>query len=457
MSSTMNDRLAGRLPGDECGANWVLEPEIECASAAEIKVLSDEAWQRHAADLQDRSPFHARKYRSEGHDLARMTLDDLAGVPFTTKAELKANQEEIPPFGDYLGVSASEVKRVYQTSGTTGSPSLLALTGYDLKHVWGRIARRTYYATGLHPHHRVLATFAAGPFVAGLTHGVLEDLRVCTVPVAPGDTARALSALERGLVDTMLGTPTFAIYLSNVLEERGLDAREAGLRHILSGGEPGGGIPVIRRRIEEAFDATVTEVMGLGDVSPSIYSECPEGGGMHFGAMGLVWVELLAPGTDEVIPIEPGAVGEPVYTSLVREAMPVVRFRSGDIVEVQDGDCACGRTSWRMRCIGRADDMFIVRGVNVYPSAVQAVIAEFRPAVTGRARVVLPHGRVSVDPPVPVEVEVSSSGDPAVARRIEETIRARLTFRSEVRFVPAAEFGDAGYKTRAVVRTGPDA
>jgi hypothetical protein len=123
-----------------------------------------------------------------------------------------------------------------------------------------------------------LSTFGAGPFVAGSTHKVLESLGACTVPVGPGDTERVLSALRAGLVDTMLGTPTFGQYLANVVKERGLDARVFGLRHILSGGEPGGGIPAIKESIEQSFAAEVTEIYGLGDITPSLMGECPVGG-----------------------------------------------------------------------------------------------------------------------------------------------------------------------------------
>ena len=318
----------------------------------------------------------------------------------------------------------------------------------------GRVQARSYHGSGVHAHSSVLSTFGAGPFVAGSTHKVLESLGACTVPVGPGDTERVLSALRAGLVDTMLGTPTFAQYLANVVEERGLDGRGLGLRHILSGGEPGGGIPAVKESIEESFDAEVTEIYGLGDITPSLMGECPVGGGLHWNGQGIVWPELIDTKTQEPLAIEPGAIGEPVYTALTRQAMPLVRYRSGDIFEIQDAACPCGRTSWRARCVGRVDDMFIVRGVNVYPSAIQAIVADFRPEVTGRIRVVLPDHGVSVAPPVPVEVEVADGTAlaPDLVPRLVDAIRSKLVFRCDVRFVAAREFGDAAYKTRATVR-----
>jgi phenylacetate-CoA ligase len=450
-------RTSGRLALDRCDQDWIRDRDVETASPGDVQSLASAAWEVQASGIQQRSAFYRAKLKDAGvGDLLKLHLADLASLPFTTKAELKAAIEEDPPFGSHLGVAPEDVKRVYQTSGTTGRPSVIALTRADVR-TWSAIGARSYFATGVHPHHSVLSTFGAGPFVAGHTHGVLDAIGVRTVPVGPGDTERVLAALERGLVDTFLSTPSFALYLANLFEERGLDGRAAGLVHFVTGGEPGGGIPGIRSRIEEAFDATVTEAMGLGDVSPSLFGECPFQQGMHFCGTGLVWPEIVEPETGALLAFEEGVVGELVYTSLVREAMPVIRFRSGDLVEIHGTTCECHRTGFRMRCLGRTDDMFIVRGVNVYPSAIQAVVAEFRPRVSGRVRVLLGSPGVAVEPPVPVEVEVpdSTTADPDLPAQIVTAIRSRLTFKTDVTLVSQERFGDAGYKTRMVVRAQP--
>src|SRR5207249_3024933 len=156
--------------------------------------------------------------------------------------------------------------------------------------------------------------------------------------------------------------------------------------------------------------------------------------------------------TREPVGMEAGAVGELAYTHLTREAMPVVRFLSGDVVRIEGTSCECGRTSFRMRCLGRRDDMFIVRGVNVYPSAILAVVGEFRPRVTGRARVIRPEGTVSIEPPVPVEVEVpGEQAGAGLGGELEAAIRARLTFRARVELVPEGALGESGWKTRLTV------
>jgi len=171
---------------------------------------------------------------------------------------------------------------------------------------------------------------------------------------------------------------------------------------------------------------------------------------MHFCGTGHVWPQLIDLETRAPMEIESGAVGELVYTSLTREAMPVVRFLSGDIVRIEGTSCSCERKTFRMRCIGRRDDMFIVRGVNVYPTAILSVVGEFRPRVTGRARVVREGKDVSVTSPVPIEVEVpdGSSSDGRLAGQIAEAIHTRLTFRCQVTLVPEADFGESGYKTK---------
>jgi phenylacetate-CoA ligase len=267
--------------------------------------------------------------------------------------------------------------------------------------------------------------------------------------VAPGDTERVVFALKAGLADTLLSTASFAQYLANRLEKSEAEPSAIPLTHIVTGGEPGGGIPAIRDHIQRVLGVTVTEVMGIGDIAPSLFGECPHQQGMHFCGAGHVWAELVDPDSGEPMEIETGAVGELVYTALTREAMPIVRFRGSDIVRIEGTSCECGRTSFRQRVLGRRDDMFIVRGVNVYPTAILSVVGEFRPRVTGRARVIRESDATSIEPPIPVEVEVTElhGSDASLIADIENAIHARLTFRARVTLVPEADFGEAGYKT----------
>ena len=457
---------ANRLKADTCQRDWIWEREVEAAPWEETRRLSVAAWERQFRRLRESSRFYARRWKDAGVGSSFVSLADLNQLPFTTKEELKQALDEDPPFGSNLCVTPEQVKRVYQTSGTTGSPSVLALTRGDTE-TWTVMGTRTYYATGIHEHSSVLTTFGAGPFVAGHTHFALLRIGARSVPVAPGDTERVIFGLRAGLADTLLATASFAQYLANRLERegpsplqgRGIEGEGRGasnLTHVVTGGEPGGGIPAIRDHIQKVLGVTVTEVMGIGDVAPSLFGECPHQQGMHFCGGGHVWVELIDPDTREPMEIETGAVGELVYTALTREAMPVVRFLGGDIVRIEGTTCACERTSFRIRVLGRRDDMFIVRGVNVYPTAILSVVGEFRPRVTGRARVVRTSTDTSIEPPIPVEVEVTErhGSDDALVRDIEDAIHSRLTFRARVALVPEADFGEAGYKTK-LTRNSP--
>ena len=447
----MRTTAPGRLAGDTCDRDWIWDRDVETESHERALARAASAWAIQFRHLMDGSPFYARKFRQAGVHESPVPLKDIAGLPFSTKDELKRAIDEDPPFGSNLCAPPAEVKRVYQTSGTSGAPSVIALTREDIE-TWTVIGTRSYFATGIHDHSSVLTTFGAGPFVAGHTHFVLSRIGTRSVPVAPGDTDRVIFGLRVGLADTLLCTPSFAQYLAN---KPALSDSKKMLTHIVTGGEPGGGIPAIRDHIQSALGVTVTEVMGIGDVAPSLFGECPQQQGMHFCGGGHVWAELVDPDSRQPMTIEAGAVGELVYTHLTREAMPVVRFLSGDIARIEGSPCECGRATFRMRVIGRRDDMFIVRGVNVYPSAILAVVGRFRPRVTGRARVIRKTAHVSVVPPVPVEVEVPDGqvADPRLREEIESAIHSTLIFRASVELVAEATFGESGYKTRLTRKT----
>ena len=441
----------GRLPSDICDSDWIWDREVETEHHEQAFLRASAAWETQFAHVMDHSEHYRRTWREAGIT-GPVALDDLTRLPFTTKDELKQAIDAAPPLGTNLCVPPERVKRIYQTSGTSGTPSVLALTPSDMES-WTAIGTRTYYGSGIHDHHSVVTTYGAGPFVAGHTFFALSRIGCRVVPVGPGDTDRVMFGLRSGLFDTLMTTPSFAQYLSNRIEKSGEMIQP--IAHVVTGGEAGGGIPAVRDHIQKVLGATVDEVMGIGDVAPSLFGECPAQQGMHFCGGGHVWVEMVDPQTRAPMTIEPGATGELVYTHLTREAMPVVRFLGGDVVRIEGGDCGCGRATFRMRVLGRADDMFIVRGVNVYPSAILAVVGRFRPRVTGRARVVRAGPEVSIEPPVPVEVEVSNGheSDAALAEEIEKDVRAALTFRSKVVLVAEAEFGEAGYKTRLVRKT----
>jgi phenylacetate-CoA ligase len=244
-------------------------------------------------------------------------------------------------------------------------------------------------------------------------------------------------------------TPSYAAHLAE-----NNDLRDSSVRHVLVAGEPGGGEPGFRKKLEEGWGATVTEAMGVGDIGPSLFGECAEQRGMHFGAHGFVHVELIEAENGEAIELEDGSTGELVLTHLQHRAAPLLRFRTRDHVRVWTSPCSCGRTGPRIRCIGRTDDMLIVRGVNVFPAAIREVVGEFAPEVSGRI-VVRPRAEgVKQEPPLPVSVELEdgASVDDGLAEAIGERLREVLAVRASVELVPWGSLARSDYKSALVER-----
>ena len=224
------------------------------------------------------------------------------------------------------------------------------------------------------------------------------------------------------------------------------------MRRVLVAGEPGGGEPAFRARLEQGWGARVTEAMGIGDIGVSFWGECEAQDGMHLGAAEFVLPELIDPATGAAIAMEDGAEGELVLTHLRHRAAPLLRFRTRDHVRVRSGRCACGREGIRIRCVGRTDDMLIVRGVNVFPSAIREVVGTFAPRVSGNILVRPSAPGPKQDPPLPVAVEIAAggAGDAELARAIREQLRAALIVQTEIELVPFGGLQRSEYKSRLV-------
>jgi phenylacetate-CoA ligase len=226
------------------------------------------------------------------------------------------------------------------------------------------------------------------------------------------------------------------------------------VRRVLVAGEPGGGEPAFRAQLEAGWGARVTEAMGIGDIGVSLWGECEAQDGMHLGARGFVHAELIDHGTGAALELADGATGELVLTHLRHRAAPLLRFRTRDHVEVRTAPCACGRSGPRIRCIGRTDDMLIVRGVNVFPSAVRDVVASFAPDVSGHVRIRPRGAGVKQEPPLPVTVELrrGANADAALAEAIRERLRSRLVVQTRVELVPWGTLARSDYKSKLVER-----
>jgi phenylacetate-CoA ligase len=272
--------------------------------------------------------------------------------------------------------------------------------------------------------------------------------------VGVGNTERLVRAIDLLRPEVAALTPSYAAYLVEWAAERDFDLRGSSVERLLVAGEPGGGEPAFRALLEEGWGARATEAMGIGDIGVSLWGECEHQQGMHLGARGFVHPELIDPDSGAAVAMADGATGELVLTHLRHRAAPLLRFRTRDHVEVWTSACACGRTTPRVRCIGRTDDMLIVRGVNVFPSAVREVVGAFAPDVSGHILVRPEAEGVKQEPPLPVSVELARGAEAAddLADSIRERLRSVLVVQTRVDLVPWGTLQRSEYKSKLVER-----
>jgi len=422
----------------------MLEPEVETLPWEEQLALDDTSYRTQLAYLLERSAFYRERLpaaRSGG-------LADIAELPLTDKRELRATVTSDNPIGAHLCAEPSEIVRIYSTSGTTGAPSYVPLTAGDLDN-WVTASARSYAASGVAAGQRIVSTYDAGPFVAGAALAAFERIGLVHIPVGTGNTERLIRAVELLEPEAVVLTPSYAAYLAE-----NFDLAGSSVERVLVAGEPGGGEPAFREKLEEGWGAKVTEAMGIGDIGVSLWGECEEQDGMHLGARGFVHAELIEPESGAALELDDGATGELVLTHLRHRAAPLLRFRTGDHVQVRTAPCKCGRTGPRVRCIGRTDDMLIVRGVNVFPSAIREVVSAFAPEVSGHILVKPEATGVKQAPPLPVSVELArgAPADAALAEAIRDRLREVLLVRARVELVPWGSLRRSEYKSTLVER-----
>ena len=293
-------------------------------------------------------------------------LGDLAGLPFVAKADLRAQY----PFG-LLAVPRDQLARIHASSGTKGKPTVVAYTAGDLD-VWREVMARMMTAAGARRGDLLHIAFGYGLFTGGLGfHDGAERIGMTVVPVSSGNTARHQLLLQDFRPDAIAATPSFALHLAEALTEQGINPRELGLRLGMFGAEPW--TDGIRAALERAFGLRAFDIYGLSEIiGPGVAGECEARAGLHIADDHFL-PEVVDPVSG--VPLPPGREGELVLTTLTKRAMPLVRYRTGDITTLILEPCGCGRTSARMaRIKGRSDDMLIVRGVNLYPSEVERTL-----------------------------------------------------------------------------------
>jgi phenylacetate-CoA ligase len=407
-----------------------MQPGVEILERSELAKFQQDRFLELLDEILPRSDFYAEKFESAGlkrKDIAG--LEDLPRLPFTTKAELLADQEAHPPYGRNLTYPLTCYRRLHQTSGTTGR----TLRWLDTADSWNRLLgtwETFFYWLEVTEKDRLFFPFSFGPFLGFWTAFEAAAQRGCLCLSGGGMSSVArLHMLLENQATLVLCTPTYALRLAEVARENGISLGNS-VRALIVAGEPGGSIPATRARIEQAWQARVFDHAGSTEAGPMAF-ECPENPcGLHVIETAHL-VEVIDLSTREAKAA--GEVGEMVVTTLGRWGSPLIRYRTGDLVRLDSTPCPCGRTFVRLEggILGRTDDMIHLRGNNVFPAALEGVIRRFD---VGEYRIRIDQSATLAE--LRIEVEPATDHDPGLAERISQTIRDELLFRAKVTLVP---------------------
>jgi phenylacetate-CoA ligase len=371
------------------------------------------------------------------------TWDDFQRLPLSTKRDFVDDQAVAPPFGTNLTYPFERYVRVHQTSGTTGTP-LRWLDTQASWEWWAHCWRFVLAGAGLGPADRVFFPFSFGLFI-GFWAGFegARALGALAIPGGGADSVTRLAAMQALGATALVCTPSYALHLAETARERGVDAATLPVRITVHAGEPGAGIPAVRARIETAWGARTFDHAGMTEMGAYGY-ECGAQAGLHVNESEFI-AEILDPATGA-----PAAEGELVLTNLGRLGSPVIRYRTGDRARWADGACACGRTFRRLEggILGRLDDMLIVRGVNIFPSAVDGIVRRFT-AVDEYQIEVFRDGELDE---ARILLEVGAGDATAVCSAVHEALRAGLGLRLPVMAAPPRTLPRFELKARRVVR-----
>jgi phenylacetate-CoA ligase len=407
------------------------DQNLETLSRAELEALQLGKFQAMLAALWERNHFYTSKMKAAGVKPGDIgSLADLERLPFTKKGELVADQAASPPFGSNLTYPLESYIRYHQTSGTTGAPLRVLDTAEDWdwwRRCWGFVLS----GAGLTASDRLFIAFSFGPFIGfwGADEGA-RGIKALVISGGGRDSSQRLELMRETGATALCCTPTYALRLAEVARETHFDLSELSVRTTIHAGEPGANVPATKRRIEEAWGAKCYDHAGASEVGAHSFECEAQPGGCHVTESEFI-VEVLDPGRGEAV--QAGEQGELVITNLGRTGFPIIRYRTGDMVQLETEPCGCGRTFARFDggILGRADDMLIVRGVNVFPGAVENLIRRFREVEEFRVTV---HTVREMDA-FEIEVELRDGADPSVVTEIEKGIATTLLLRPTVKQV----------------------
>jgi phenylacetate-CoA ligase len=345
------------------------DQDKECISRDDLEQLQLERLQSTLYRVSTHVPFYRKKFKELDIDPEDFSsVNDIRKLPFTAKQDLRDNY----PY-DLFAVPLREVVRVHASSGTTGQATVVGYTENDIKN-WSTMVARVLTAAGVTDEDVVQIAFGYGMFTGGFgLHYGSEKVGASVIPISSGNTKRQLQIMQDFRTTALVCTPSYALLLADVIEEKGINLASMSLKYGLFGGEPWS--EAMRNEIQNKLNIIATDNYGLSEVmGPGVAGECQERNGLHINEDHFL-VEVINPDTLE--PVAPGEIGELVITTLTKEAFPVIRYRTRDLTRLISDPCPCGRTLTRMqRVMGRTDDMLIIKGVNVYPSQIEEILFE---------------------------------------------------------------------------------
>lgn len=407
-------------------------PTCESMNRSELEALQLSRLQQTVRRVYEKVPYYRAQFDKAGvHPEDIQSLDDLAKLPFTTKEALRDNY----PFGVFA-IPLSDVVRVHASSGTTGKPTVVGYSAKDID-IWAELMARTLVCAGATKDDIVQIAYGYGLFTGGLgVHYGAERLGATVIPISGGNTKRQIMLMQDFGSTVLACTPSYALYLAETMREMNIDPSTLKLRVGLFGAEPWSN--ELRQQIEEKLGVTAIDIYGLSEViGPGVASECLCQQGLHIFEDHFI-PEIIDPVTEK--PLPPGSEGELVFTSLTKEAFPIIRYRTRDISKLDYTQCDCGRTMVRMhKVMGRTDDMLIIRGVNVFPSQIESVLMSMGQTephyllVVDRSKQVLDELEVWVEVSTEIIDEVKKLED--LSRQIRQEIQSTLGINVRVRLV----------------------
>jgi len=430
-----------------------MHPNAETLTKDELALVQDQAWAGQSAYVSQNSAFYQKLWRGRRPG---KYLRDLPELPLSDKAGLRLSQAARPPFGDYLATDRSFVRRLHRTSGTTGQAMNLAMSARDCD-VNETVAGRCQAAAGLGAGHTVIHCLNYQMWMGGLTdHLGLERTGATVVPFGVGNTELLIRTILDVGVTAISCTPSYPAVIARVLEAKfpAIKPRDLVLKLGLFGGEAGLDNPLLRERLQAVWGLEPRNSnYGVSDVFCNFAGQCAHDSRLHFLGGDVLFPELIDPETCQPIPLAEGASGELVLTHLERDCQPLVRFRTGDIIAIDATDaCTCGRSGFRFRVVGRSDDMVVVRGLNLFPTMVAAVLAAF-PDLSGDYRIHLDQPPPYDALPVQVELAQNASHRPELTFEVAAAIKKSLGATARVTIQPFGSFPVTDGKTARVIRS----